>query len=206
MNSCYTKKDLTIEEFVGKYNWTGGYGVGSSMELTKNQTFIYKWQTGLISGTTLGIWKKEGHKIILNSHLQISDEDAGYEIVETKKLNSKVVTLNFVDTKGESVPVVNCFLKGDSAILEEFSTDSHGELKFSRIKEADSLIISSAGFKTIRYKLDPSISNYLFKMKYDNFQYEYFTEEVWVYKKGRLYDPSIKKSKYMKKNYYQRVN
>lgn len=50
------------KDIIGKYQWKGIYGVGSSIELKKDKTFEYNWQTGLVWGTTFGTWKREGKR------------------------------------------------------------------------------------------------------------------------------------------------
>jgi len=203
--SCSTTNNLTTEQIIGKYLWNGVYDVGSSIELKSDKTFEYKWHTGLIGGITFGNWKKEGNIIILNSDLERpQDGTEDFEIVKTVSKNTDSLSIRVISPKNESVPFATCVLKTDTNTLAEASTDFQGETKMPRLK-ADSLIISFLGYKTIRHQLDSSKSHYEFKMKEENEYYEYFTDETWTLRSGRLYDPSIKKNKYVKKNYYERI-
>jgi hypothetical protein len=203
--SCSSTKNLTAERIIGKYQWNGIYGVGSTIELKADQTFEYNWQTGLIWGTTIGTWEIEGAKITLNSELQPSENGIEtFEIIKTEKNHTDSLLIKVVGIDNESVPFANCVLKQDTTTLTGASTDFQGETMLPKL-EADSLIISFIGYKTIRYGLDSSVSTYVFKMEERHEYYEYFTGEKWKYKNGRLYDPSIKKDKYVKKKYYQRI-
>ena len=196
---------MTTEQIVGKYQWNGVYGVGSTIKLEADQTFEYKWQTGLIGGTSIGTWKKEGNKITLNSDLQPPEKGIqNFEIIETTKNESDSLSIKVLGPDNENVPFANCVLKQDTLTVTGASSDFQGEVMLPKL-EADSLIISFIGYETIRHTLDSSVSNYIFKMEERNEYYEYFTDETWVYKNWRLYDPSIKKDKYVKKNYYERI-
>ena len=196
---------MTTEQIVGKYQWNGVYGVGSTIKLEADQTFEYNWQTGLIGGTSIGTWKKEGNKITLNSDLQPPEKGIqNFEIIETTKNESDSLSIKVLGPDNENVPFANCVLKQDTLTVTGASSDFQGEVMLPKL-EADSLIISFIGYETIRHTLDSSVSNYIFKMEERNEYYEYFTDETWVYKNWRLYDPSIKKDKYVKKNYYERI-
>jgi hypothetical protein len=196
---------LTTEQISGKYQWNGVYGIGSTIELKTDQTFEYNWQTGLIGGTTFGTWEKEGTRITLNSNLQPPKNGTeDFEIIETEKKESDSLLIKVIGPDNESVPFVDCVLKEDTSTLTGASTDFQGQTKLPKL-DADSLIISFTGYKTIRHRLDSSFSTYVFKMEEGNEYYEYFTDETWTYKNGRLYDPSIKKDKYVKKDYYEKI-
>lgn len=196
---------MTTEQIIGKYQWNGIYGIGSTIELKADQTFEYNWQSGLILGTTFGTWEKEGTKITLNSHLQPPENGIeDFEIIETEKKKSDSLLIKVIGSDNESVPFAACVLKQNTTILTVASTDFQGETKLPKL-EADSLIVSFIGYKTIRHQLDSSVSTYVFKMEVGNEYYEYFTNETWIYKNERLYDYSIKKNKYVEKDYYEKI-
>jgi hypothetical protein len=203
--SCSSTKNLTREQIIGRYQWNGVYGVISTIKLKADQSFEYNWQIGLIGGTTFGTWEREGSKIILNSELQPFENGIEtFEIIKAERKNSDFLSVKIIGPDNESVPFAACVLKQDTTTLKGVSTDFQGETKLPKL-EADSLIISFVGYKTIRHKIDQSISTYVFKMEEGNDFYEYFTNETWTYKNGRLYDPSIKKDKYVKKDYYEKI-
>ncbi|NEV95065.1 carboxypeptidase-like regulatory domain-containing protein [Psychroflexus sp. YR1-1] len=203
--SCSSTKNLTTDHIIGKYQWNGIYGIGSTIELKADQTFEYNWQTGLIRGTTFGTWEKDGTQITLNSNLQPPENGIeNFEIIETEKNKSDSLLIKVIGSDNESVPFAACVLKQNTTTLTGASTDFQGETKLPKL-EADSLIISFIGYKTIRHRLDSSVSTYVFKMEEENEYYEYFTNEKWTYKNERLYDPSIKKDKYVEKDYYEKI-
>jgi hypothetical protein len=203
--SCSTTKNITTEQIIGKYQWSGVYGVGSTIEIQEDQTFEYNWQAGLMRGTTFGTWERDGNKIILTSEMQPSKNGIeNFEIISTERKSSDSLSIKVISPYKETVPFAACILKKDTTTLAGVSTDFQGETKLPKL-EADSLIISLLGYKTIRHKLDHSISTYVFKMEEGNDYYEYFTGETWTYKNGRLYHSSIKKEKYVKKDYYEKI-
>lgn len=203
--SCSSTKKLMNKDIIGKYQWKGIYGVGSSIELKKDKTFEYNWQTGLVWGTTFGTWKREGKKIILNSELQPSPSGIeDYEIIKTETNSSDSITIKILNPENEPLPFADCVLKSDTSIVTGTSTNLQGEARFSLTK-ADSLIVMFVGYKTIRHKLDHEVTRYVFKLEEVNEFYEYFTNDTWTYKKDRLYDPSIKKGRYIKKEYYEKM-
>ncbi|WP_075590029.1 hypothetical protein [Labilibacter marinus] len=204
--SCSITKDLKTENIFGKYKWYGVYGVLSTIELNEDLTFDYNWHAGLMFGTTKGTWKIEGNKIILNSERQPSvDRIYDYETIEAKRKEFDSISIKVVCPENTNLHYAVCTLKDDSLTLVEAFTDFQGETKLPNLNQADSLIIKFIGFKTIRHKMDGLVSSYMFKMKEEYDSYEYFTNECWTYKREQLFDPSIKKDKDAKMNYYEKI-
>lgn len=172
------------------------------MHLRPDHTFEFKWFEGLNAGTTLGTWAQEGDNIILNSRMQSSEEPHDFEIIQLERGEGDSLVIHLIDTEQETIPLANCMLKRDS-VLAGASTNLNGRAVLPRL-DGDSLIISYLGYKSIRCKYDPSVASYVFKLQASNYYYQYFTDAVWEFKKGRLYDPSIKKTKNQKQNYYSR--
>lgn len=203
--ACHSSNDLAGNSAKGIYQWNGIYGVGSTMELNEDQTFKLKWHSGLISGTTIGSWTKKGDKIILNSELQPSeDEDRGFDILKTVTEKSDSIAIQLYDLTKLPVPFAACILKSDSTTLIGASTNFDGEAILPKLN-ADSLLVSFLSYKTIRLRLDHSVSAYELMMREGNEHYRYFTDEEWKYTNNRLYSPHIKKSEYVSKDYYEKV-
>ncbi|MDA7501866.1 carboxypeptidase-like regulatory domain-containing protein [Chitinophagales bacterium] len=204
--SCLSSRKLSTEQVIGKYHWNGIYGVASNIELSVDHTFEYNWQAGLSGGTTLGTWTKEGSKITLDSDQQPSEVPSdAFEIVNASSTNSNLLCLKIVNPENEPLPFVSCGLVADTTVLESTVTDFNGEAKLPRFT-ADSLVVSFVGYRTIELKLDNSISHYELRMKEQIRYYKFFTNEVWKLKRGRLYNPSIEKSKSTKKDYYEKAD
>lgn len=187
---------------LGRYCYNSIYGNGSTMHLRADHTFEFKWFEGLNAGTTLGTWERKTDKIILNSRMQSREEPHEFEIIQLERGEGDSLVIQLIDTEEETIPFANCMLMRDSLLAGQ-STNLDGKAVLPRL-DADSLIISYLGYKTIRCKYEPSVSSYVFKMQASNYYYQYFTDAVWEFKKGRLYDPSIKKTKHQKQNYYSR--
>ena len=202
--SCSTTKNLTENKILGTYHWTGIYGVGASIELKKDGVFEYNWVTGLINGTTIGTWTLEGRKIKLNSEFQPDTNlNQDFEIISTEKSDTGLLTLKVLDSNGSPVYFARCFLEHNNKVIESSTTDLNGFAKLNKL-DSDSLKIQFIGYKTVKIKYDKTVSHYEIKMKEIHDYYEYFTDKVLIYKNKRLYDKTIKKNKYVRKNYYER--
>lgn len=203
--SCSSRKKITSDQIVGKYQWSGFSGVGSTIELNTNQTFVFHWQQGLLQGVTNGTWKQDGKYVIFHSGIQPNEYSTDlYEIIKTERKNTDSILFKVIGSEDDNFPFVNCELKYGSKTIRGGTTNFQGAIEFPRL-EYDSIILSYVGYRTIRYKLDSSLSSYTFKMKKGNELYEYFTKEKWIYKNGHLYDPSIKIGEFVEKNYYEKI-
>lgn len=202
--ACSTSRHLTNKEICGKYVWNGMvYGVSSEIILNDNQSFEYNWLHGLIKGRTLGTWKKEGQFIVLNSNIQANDVNP-FEILETKKYASEILTLKLKNSLVGDVAFAKCILKKDTTVLSGGVSDMEGNCSLYKLK-ADSLIITTYGYNTIRIPVDSMVSEITFKLVEDFDKYRYFTNEKWKFKKGRLFDTSKRKSRTSRKFYYEKI-
>lgn len=203
--ACNSGKDLVSKSATGIYEWSGIYGVGSRMTLRNDQTFEFDWHWGLNSGTTCGSWTKRGNKIILNSELQPSkNKERSFDMLKTTIGNSDSIAIKIVDVTRIPLPFAACILKLDSTTLIGASTNFDGEAILPKLN-ADSLLVSFLSYKTIRLRLDHSVSAYELMMREGDEPYWYFTDEEWKYTNNRLYSPHIKKSEYVSKDYYEKV-
>ncbi len=201
--SCSVNKNLTHEQLFGKYRRNPIYGVSNSIELKSDLTFIYDWQAGLMNGRTYGKWEVNGNRIVLNSEQK--PPEYNYEVLKINSLNSDTLTIKIYNAEGMEMPFANCLLKVGATTLINASSDSTGEMNFPRINTADSLIIKYLGYKTIRYHIENSEFDYIFHMKDEITNIRYFSNETWIFKRDRLYDPLFKWHFYDRKNYYIKI-
>lgn len=200
MTSCSTTKNLTENKLIGTYHWKGIYGVGASIQLKKDGVFEYIWVTGLINGTTIGIWTLEGRKIKLNSEFQPdTDLNKDFEIIKTEQSGTNLLTLKVFDTDNSPIYFANCFLEYNYKVIESSTTDLNGFAKLNKM-DSDSLTIQFIGYKRVKIKYDKTVSHYEIQMKEVNDCYEYFTDKVFLFKNDILYDRTIKKDKYVRNN------
>lgn len=202
--SCAIKKGITDDDVIGIYTWQSIYGVGSSISINKDSTFKYNWVMGLNSGMTEGNWEMIKNKLILNSDEQLEEEvikkfntlsDSTYI-----SINSSATLLNSYDLELTSAKIIN-----KDKTSDRISLDSNYKFVFFT-KSVDSVYIYSI-FKTpIQLAVDDlNYNNYYYKMKPDKSRYRYFTNEIWKYKNNRLYNSTIKKSRYNKVDYYKKI-
>jgi len=193
-------------EIVGKYQWYGIYGVASNITLNKDNTFIYHWQTGLINGTTNGNWKLKGNTLILNSEKQpFKEED--FSIKERNKTSDNHFEVKVIDEEEKyELIFATCILEKDTNLIIEKSTDINGNCILPFVENPDKLKFSYVGYKEVEISTKELTTNsFILEMKEENNYYEYFTNREWKVRKGKIYDPKIRKGKYVKKNYYERI-
>jgi len=205
LNSCYTTKIISEEDVIGQYQLEDTFGYGPIITLQKDNSFEF-YGAHSLSGVTKGRWELDGTKVILNSeHQPFYNNGEKFEILELDSSFSDSLVFQFVDEENHPLPFARCKLKINSTVVAETETDLNGLAKFPIIK-ADSLIGELIGLYPIRYKLDKSATSMKFIMSFDReaLGYRYFTDEVYFFKKERLYNPLIKRNKYIRKPYYQR--
>jgi len=201
--ACSSTKKLTTNEVAGKYRYTF-FDCGYTLELRKDSTFEYNWETDLVCGKTKGTWQYSSNKITLNSERQHPLDQNSYRLPMEEIRSHDELMIEVIDQSNEGVEFANCILKSGSTTLAETTTNLNGKAELPRI-EADSLIISHIELKSIRYPIrNQEIDYYLFEME-SNKWYRDFVNEVWVYRENKLYDPSIKKSKLTPKPYYKKI-
>ncbi len=203
--SCKSIK-IEKEEIIGKHQYHGIYGVASNITLKEDNTFTYHWQTGLIGGTTNGNWELNGNKLILNSDKQpVKEED--FKIRERDETNLNQFEIKIIDEKEKyELVAVSCLLMNDTTFIKGKSTDVNGNciLPFDEI--SNKLQISYLGYRPVEIPINQLTSNsFIIEIKEERDYYRYFTNREWKVKRGRIYDPEIRKDKYVKKNYYERV-
>lgn len=204
--SCSLSKNISEKELTGTYQWSGIYGVGATIELKKDGVFEYNWVAGLTSGTTKGKWTCEARTIKLNSDLQPGiNSTPDFEIIKTEKGNTGTLTLKVLNTDNNPLLLALCYLQRNDSITASANTGTDGMAQLPKA-DSDSLIIKFVGYKTAYLKYDPAVSYYEIKMIEMPSHYVYFTNKELIFKNNRMYDTSIKKDKYVRKNYYERMH
>lgn len=201
--------DLTLNaqteniDIIGKYNRTGSLGFSARIELKPDSSFVYNWSIGLMGGITKGYWHLNNKNLILNSELQPNIHKTDFLLEEMNKTSSQKITIQVKTKSGESLPFATCTGYLNEQIFEG-STDMDGKISFD-IESIERIEISFVGFKLVSFmNLDKSINDFVFVLEEESDYYEYFTNEKWRVKKGRLYDYKIKKDRWTK-NYFEKV-
>lgn len=204
LSCCTLYKIISVKEVAGTYRWSCIYGVGSEIELNIDSTFQYTWFAGLNNGVTEGVWTINKNKIVLNSEKQpgfgvtreyvtVSDStticiDQNSKLLDDVELGFTSAVLVKVDKSKKNI-------KFDSQMCITFLT-----------KQVDSIYITSMFKEPIHLSVEELKSNnYYLEMKEWRSHYRYFTDEEWLYKRGRIYNPAIKKDRNIKENYYKRI-
>jgi hypothetical protein len=206
LDSCATHKEINKEDVIGTYELNvEAYGVSKSIELQEDLTFKYDWVVGLNSGATEGTWNLNDNKIIFFSELGVSSKnDKIYKVLKKKGENMDSVLVKILDTDKDPVPFVKCFKLKDSTLLYSGFTDLDGSIKLSS-SSADSIIIRSVDFGEVKVQWESNVIYYEIMVKHIPLNYKYFENEKWIFKKSRLYDPTIA-NKMFKKEYYEKVD
>ncbi len=191
------------EKIIGKYQHRGIYGVGSNIAIREDNTFTFHWQTGLVGGTTNGNWELRGNKLILNSDEQ---PEESFKIIEREKTNVNQFEIKVIDKKEKYGLIgVSCLLMSDTTFIKGKSTDVNGNCILPFDENSNKLQIRYLGYKSVEIPINKLTSNsFILEIKEEDY-YRYFTNREWKVKRGRIYDPEIRKDKYVKTNYYERV-
>ena len=204
--SCQSIKDFNEEKIYGKYRWYGIYGVTSSITLNKDKTFIYRWQQGLMNGTTNGNWRLVAQTLVLNSEKQPNDPVEKFQIISEESIPSNHYHLKIMEENNEPMWFVSCTLMNDTVSIHHTVTDTNGVCKIPLVEEGNKIEICFLGYYSIDIPVGELNGNSLIiKMKEKAAYYEYFTNRRWKIKDDKLIDPAIKKDRYVKKNYYEKV-
>lgn len=205
MVGCASIIPISTNKVVGEYVWHGTYGVGASIKLNADHTFQYEWETGLIGGTTYGAWEIDHNRIILNSYQRPPKDDNQFFVLAFKdSVSNDSVTISILNESHEPLPLASIILKRDSAIISSDQTDHKGMAKLPK-GDADSIIVSYIGYKTIRFpNKDQDVNHFEFKMEILEGHYKYFVDEEWIFRNGKLIDPTGNSVK--KKRRFMRIN
>ena len=197
--SCSSNRILTTSEIVGSYHVGDYFELNKYIDLFDDSSFEYRWQMGLLYGKTTGMWKLEGKRIILNSDKQPLEKGAKkYEISSIEREPSDSLRVGVFDLNNQPISFAHIILKLDSKIVTGKVLNIEGTAVIAKQK-VDEILISAMFLEPISHSLDSTVSFIEFKLyEYPDKYYQFFTNEVWKYKKGRLYAPSIKGDKYMK--------
>lgn len=204
MSSCVLYKTISVKEVVGRYSWSCIYGVGSEIEFNIDSTFKYTWFAGLNNGVTEGNWTIKNNKIVLNSEKQ-----PGFDVTREYNTTSDSTTI-CIDQNSKLLD--DSDLGFTTAVIVKMDK-SKSKIKFDSqmcttflTKEVDSIYITSMFKEPIHLSVEELKSNnYYLVMKDWRSHYRYFTDEEWLYKRGRIFNPTIKKDRYIKENYYKRI-
>ncbi|MFY7987733.1 MAG: hypothetical protein ACOVNP_02535 [Flavobacterium sp.] len=201
---CSSSKQVNDYDIVGKYSYKGVYGVGSTIEFKEDRTFIYTWVTGLLNGTTEGTWSVSGKKIILNSDRKKSDS-VKFRILENSDNNSDVYSFKFLDENKNTIPNVNCIILKDNNETKGFQADFNGELQISKNHDFQKIKFLFTGFQEFEINKEDLNGNATLMMMQKETYYQYFENEVMIFKGDRIYTDLIKKSKHVKKDFLVKV-
>ena len=132
--ACLSTKNLRMEDVVAIYQRSlPDWGVGSTMELKRDSTFVYKWWAGLMFGETNGTWEVNRSGVVLNSDFQPTREDSVYYKVESYLLgNADSLNINLKDDL-EVIPFASCLVKKDTNILFKGQTDLSGNIVVPKV-------------------------------------------------------------------------
>ena len=190
--SAIAQNDTLIYEFIN-------YDLWSKMTLNPDSTFKFEWKQGLLRGTTEGKWQSKRKKLVLTSELQPTIQS--YEVIESKENLKHGTMFKLLDNANDPLPfaIVGMHKKGE--LIATAQTELEG-IATSVNSDFDSLSVNYVGYPKVRYQVKDSLAN-SFVIIFDEWDemYRYFTGEKWKLKKDRLYDPQIRRSKYIKKPY-----
>lgn len=198
LTSCSVTR---FNDVTGLYRTKGGFEWGSSIQLDKDSTFDYKWQSGLNLGQTKGKWTIKGNSLILNSDYQPKfDTTPDFKILEFRNTKSDFILLDLLYQDSIKLAGALGFLFYHRDTIDGKSSDINGLIKFKK-QNYDSLKVYFIGLRKILIK--PTNNDYLKIMAFDNKRdYEVFTNERWKINNDFLVDRT-KNQYYYEKIFYK---
>lgn len=185
MGGCLSYKQISNEDMLGKYTYSGIYGVSAEMELKKNNTFVYSWQEGLNSGVTKGNWVINKNVLLLNSEKQPNESNAEkYKLLETGKNDKSGITVQVLDKNGYPIRFANCVIHLYNGEQIGGVSDENGMCIFEKeVTSIKKIFLSYVGYYPVDYNTENTENNYFkIMMKEEEPHYEFFTNEHWQIK------------------------
>ena len=193
-----------MNNLIGKYEINEFFEIGSTLELSPDSTFIYDWQVGLMNGITKGTWRLKNSRIILNSEIQPKKRNEKFIIESWLDSSTQNTTIEVTDENRNPLPNASCEVHADKIILN-LTTDMKG-LITCEVKPITRIEISYVGFKNVAYRLKNDTDNFLkFILQPENNSYQYFSNEKWKVRKGKIYKYRIFENEWIEKRYYEKI-
>lgn len=202
---CSSSKQVSDFDIVGKYSYKGIYGVSSGIEFKEDKTFTYTWVTGLLNGTTEGTWSVSGKKIILNSERKKSD-NIKFKILENSENNLGFYKLKFLDENKDILPKVICLFVKESGEIKELDADFDGKLQVSKNEDFQKVRFIFLGFHEFEIKKEDLKGNVTLMMFQKETRYQYFENEVMIFKGDKIYTDLIKKTRDVKNDFFTKMH
>ena len=92
LSGCVNLKHSEVEEIVGQYYAKNKIGIGSTLELKKDFTFIYSNRIDSFVWETSGVWSANARGITLNSTNSIQ-KDSSYRVINKGERNNDTLTI-----------------------------------------------------------------------------------------------------------------
>ena len=151
--SCSSTRLQTVSKIEGKYQWEGGYGVGETLEIRSDSTFIFTWYQGLISGITLGKIERIENQLCLSSEFKGDSNGFELEIPPQTKLEYYEIMVN--DTSRYKLKGASCSAYYDGKLINEQPANDLGICKIESV-DMDSLVIRYIGLKDANLEINKS--------------------------------------------------
>ena len=201
LSNCSSIKN--IENLVGKYSWKGIYGIGEILILNNDNTFEFKWQQGLMNGTSKGKYTLNKSILTLNSFKQPENTDNFkiHYLKSSEKNNSYFIKI--LDSNKIPLGFASCTYIKNGKIIEGKSADENGTLHITKKPIAEKLQIHFVGYKPAEIKLkDLKTDSFEITLIQEPNYYEYFTNRKFKIINNQIL--SIKSKKGQNKIYRQK--
>ncbi len=161
------------------YLWSPMYGVGETFEFKKDDTFIFKWQQGLIQGETIGSYTKKESSLFLSSSKQpVKTEKFKIKSLSNTK-NDKEYYVKVIDKKNAPFGYANCFFIKNDSIIGGTLAKEDGAITFSKDDNFDKILISFVAHYDAEIDLKEISSNSIEVVLVSKPEYyEFFTNEL----------------------------
>jgi len=198
--TCFSQSE---SDLIGIWKYHVGY-FEQTLTLNPDNTYQFSNVGDLHNDKSIGIWKLNGYKLILNSLKQKPEET----IVIAKNLDSITgVKFSIHNESGFPIPIPQIKIKSREGIIDTLMTTEGGLYSLHELNNIQEFKVSFVGFKDAVWKGNKHMNYFEIIMVDELDNYIYQTNEIWKIKGDKIFSPTSKQEyrsfgKRGKTNYY----
>jgi hypothetical protein len=214
---CKSTQHLNDCNISGLYAWGIYHEEGSNLKyhlknlnLHEDSSFNYKSTEGITHSESRGIWHYNGKYIYLNSEPNLIDvnqsinDTTTFLVSKAELTNSDLTTVRIIYQDSTPQRFATCEVKFKKT-YQSYEEDETGTFYFT-LSPVERIIIIAPGMNAIEYcNRDLKANKFEFIMFPRKVIYEHFENKELKIQRGRLYDKSILKNNWIKKDYYRKI-
>lgn len=170
--SFSSTKNMSSAQIEGKFLWNSIYGVGETIEIKSDSSFIFNWNHGLMKGVTKGKIVCDNSQMRLFSELK--RDTFKYELVIPAQTKQDYYEIMVGNEDYNRFIGATCAAYYNGNLIQEQSTNEIGICRIESL-EIDSIRIGYLGYQDAELNVEKNITpkSLIVKLKAEN-NYHYF--------------------------------